>query len=655
MPFFGGTQVDVKKAALEYAAKGWPVFPCKADKSPYTDHGFMDASTDPKTIEEWWAKWPRANIGFEPGAVNMMVLDLDPGHSMKELEENVGPVPKTNLSARTPRGGIHLYLGISPDSHVAPSASKLAPYVDVRSFHSYVLLPPSRTDDGVYTWDGDGKPAFRTDEIFRLANSAKEKSEHSDTWIIKPDLPENVDKANYWLANEAKPGIKGHGGNHCTYATAAMCKSYGLSESMAFDMLWEHWCPRCTPPWDEGGIAELERTIHNAYGYNTSDPGNMTQAYKVAKTAQMFTAVEVDEGLSGLEFKNGRFRLVDRERMEHIQPPEWLIKDFLVEGSYAMLFGARGTFKTFLALDIALSIATGFPVEPVWPGIVTPGPVLFAAGEGRPQLLKRVTAWEQVHYGGDRVADFTLIDPVVNVAEAWEPFIDLAKAKHSRYKLIVLDTVGRAMQGINENAQEHASKFTALVQRLQIELGATVLALHHTGHDKKERSRGSSVFGADLDTEIRLDREGEAYTIALEMTKQKDDETWKQPKLITLQETILSPKQKSLVAVKASEQAIQRTAAASKAKSEMDSAVLDIIEQAVIKVLSKNKTRAYSNTGLAKIVACDERINLGNSQIRQNYLTNLREDSERTVCRYYDAYTEKWRMTEFDFKADSAK
>ncbi len=45
--------------------------------------------------------------------------------------------------------------------------------------------------------------------------------------------------------------------------------------------------------------------------------------------------------------------------MRHIRPPEWLVRDFLPQGAYAILFGAPGTFKTFIALDIALSVACG--------------------------------------------------------------------------------------------------------------------------------------------------------------------------------------------------------------------------------------------------------------------------------------------------------
>ena len=55
-------------AALSYAAKNLPVFPCNAsNKRPLTEHGFEDASTDPETIRRWWARWPDAMIGMPTG------------------------------------------------------------------------------------------------------------------------------------------------------------------------------------------------------------------------------------------------------------------------------------------------------------------------------------------------------------------------------------------------------------------------------------------------------------------------------------------------------------------------------------------------------------------------------------------------------------
>ena len=133
--------------------------------------------------------------------------------------------------------------------------------------------------------------------------------------------------------------------------------------------------------------------------------------------------------------------------------------------------------------------------------------------------------------------------------ERFEGFIKhVLKLHPDGYKLVVLDTVGRAMQGENENSQEHASAFTRLVQRLIRELGCTVLALHHSGHAETARLRGSSVFGADADTMIRLDR-NDPYLVEMVMTKQKDAEEWKGSKLVKLQVVRLDPETDSLVVV----------------------------------------------------------------------------------------------------------
>ena len=63
--------------ALQYAARGWPVFQLSKSKKPFKgSHGFLDATTDLATIEEWWARRPGANIGLATGH-GLIVLDVD--------------------------------------------------------------------------------------------------------------------------------------------------------------------------------------------------------------------------------------------------------------------------------------------------------------------------------------------------------------------------------------------------------------------------------------------------------------------------------------------------------------------------------------------------------------------------------------------------
>lgn len=57
-----------------------PVLPCQpADKRPYTDNGFRDATTDPEVVKHWWKRWPKALVGVPTGRISrLVVVDIDP-------------------------------------------------------------------------------------------------------------------------------------------------------------------------------------------------------------------------------------------------------------------------------------------------------------------------------------------------------------------------------------------------------------------------------------------------------------------------------------------------------------------------------------------------------------------------------------------------
>jgi hypothetical protein len=224
-----------------------------------------------------------------------MVLDLDPGHDLEQLKENVGPIPETNRRQRTPRGGEHLFFELKKGEVVSCSASKVADNVDVRSTGGYVLLAPSETEDGPYVWEGTGKPSYRTDEMVEVANSHREKHEDRDTWEIEPDQEQHIELAIESLRGKGEfpcgIAIEGQGGDHKAYATGAMMKSFGISLDTAIDLIFEHWNPRCDPPWDHNEEDHLIQKIENAYMYNTSPPGNVTEEYKVKQRKKKFTAI----------------------------------------------------------------------------------------------------------------------------------------------------------------------------------------------------------------------------------------------------------------------------------------------------------------------------------------------------------------------------
>src|SRR5690242_5787702 len=72
------SDAEMLYAALAYIARGMPVFPCRNDKRPYTEHGFKDASRDPDQVTKWWTEHPDALIGIPTGTVSdLFVVDVD--------------------------------------------------------------------------------------------------------------------------------------------------------------------------------------------------------------------------------------------------------------------------------------------------------------------------------------------------------------------------------------------------------------------------------------------------------------------------------------------------------------------------------------------------------------------------------------------------
>ncbi len=74
-----------------------------------------------------------------------------------------------------------------------------------------------------------------------------------------------------------------------------------------------------------------------------------------------------------------RCRLLTAREVLELPDPEWLIDGFMEQAVFGGLYGRSGDGKTFVALDLALSIATGR----VWQGrVVKQGPVVYVVAEG---------------------------------------------------------------------------------------------------------------------------------------------------------------------------------------------------------------------------------------------------------------------------------
>ena len=198
--------------------------------------------------------------------------------------------------------------------------------------------------------------------------------------------------------------------------------------------------------------------------------------------------------------------------------PNWLVKGIARAGSLIAIVGDFGSFKSFVALAMALAVAHGLP----WYGLdTTQGAALFVMGEGSGGIAERVDAWNRQHGRGDTDAFYLLPGaPQLLDDKDLTALMDAIRDLPQTPKLIVIDTLARTFGGGNENSQEDMNRYVAAADKLKEEFGATVVILHH--NNKQGEYRGSTVMPAALDTMIGTEPGGDGLT--LRCLKQKDFE-----------------------------------------------------------------------------------------------------------------------------------
>jgi hypothetical protein len=147
---------DLLAAALDYAARGLPVFPCTPrGKTPAVGRGFHAATTNPATIRRYWTD-PERNIGIPTGVPSgVWVLDIDGPEgeaSLRALEMKHGAIPKTRTVV-TARGKHAWFAYPGP---VPTTVARIGPGIDTRGGDGYVVVPPSVHQTGHrYAFLGD--------------------------------------------------------------------------------------------------------------------------------------------------------------------------------------------------------------------------------------------------------------------------------------------------------------------------------------------------------------------------------------------------------------------------------------------------------------------------------------------------------------------
>lgn len=242
------------------------------------------------------------------------------------------------------------------------------------------------------------------------------------------------------------------------------------------------------------------------------------------------------------------FPILNMDELDALPDPEWLVEDILIADTRNLIFGQSDVGKTFIAIDLALCIATGKE----WKGKrVKKGNVLYICAEGERSIRKRFKAWREEN-GISGEGELDNVDTLLRTPLLYDPKQTkkfMLALKGLTYDFIVIDTLSTTLAGANENDSGPMTQWLRTVGEIAEQCGSTILTVHHLGKIENKGARGSSTLRCGLDTMIQVKRKSEDDpNLIFSCYKMKDEEKFKDIPLVLKKVTLKSGKTSLLVA-----------------------------------------------------------------------------------------------------------
>jgi putative DNA primase/helicase len=359
---FSGALNPLLEAALAYAAKDYPVFPC-VNKKPLIKNGFHGATTDAETIKRWWARWPQASIGMPTGSPSgVAVADLD----KKNGKDGLAKVPhwqeRSPVVARTPSGGAHLFH--KADGAPGCTSDAIAPGIDTRGDGGYVLVPPSPG----YTW--------QTGDLLEVDPSTL------PPWPADLRPPKRGARAKLRLAEKSEPPpfllrrVKVDAGKGASTDPADLPKPVSLDELWAAvsviandDLGWDEWKRILMAFWAATNGTEEGRELAHKFSKKSKKYDAVETDWQwdhIAKSPPdrlsagtlFYLADEADPSWRSPKSPIAKPYVIVRASDVIPRAKNWLWKGHLLRGALELLTGVPGLGKSQLQCDLVARATT---------------------------------------------------------------------------------------------------------------------------------------------------------------------------------------------------------------------------------------------------------------------------------------------------------
>jgi hypothetical protein len=259
------TSAAIAHAALAYAARGWSVIPMlpRGKRPLVVWREFQQRAATPGEIEQWFKRWPDANVGIVTGAVSaIVVVDVDLQHggpaSVAAAEAVRGPLPAT-VEAATGGGGRHLYYA-HPGTTVANRVA-VRPGIDVRGDGGCVVAPPSVHPSGRrYAWAAGRGPHERAlaplpVHFFAHAGAARPVGHSRPHW--RRLVREGIGKGE---RNSTIASLTGH----------LLWRGVDLDVVLELMLAWNR--THCRPPLPDDEVMQVVQSIARVHERDASEP-----------------------------------------------------------------------------------------------------------------------------------------------------------------------------------------------------------------------------------------------------------------------------------------------------------------------------------------------------------------------------------------------
>lgn len=317
--------------ALEYVDFGWSVLPVKPEeKRPYMTNWLQYTRTcaSKETVANWFNSLSGAGVGAVTGRISgIIVLDVE-SYCKTPIEELLKRYP-TQMVAKTGSGGYHLFYSYPRNRSKVSNRVGIFDGADLRADGGFIVLPPTVHPNGNrYEWVQRGPLGAFPDALLELESRP---TVQNDGWIT-----------------EALRGVSEGGRNDTCARLAGYFFKKGIASGIIEAMLME-WNERNDPPLPAREIRTTIKSIERSH----------------VGVDKQFTKVEFENDYTKEEEKkSGSFdvmRMTDYVKGYGGDGVQWLVSDWLPDASITFLVSPPESYKTWILLDLAVSVSSGVP------------------------------------------------------------------------------------------------------------------------------------------------------------------------------------------------------------------------------------------------------------------------------------------------------